>query len=110
MSGLYNTILHFSVWFVQNDATYQCLVCTKRYFISVFGLFKMMLHISVWFVQNDTTHQCLVCTKALATITRIYLHLGNNNEKLELPERLSTGIQFRNTIPVQESISRKKIG
>jgi hypothetical protein len=55
----------------------------------------MMLHISVWFVQNDTTQQCLVCTKALATITRIYLHLGNNNEKLELPERLSTGIQFR---------------
>jgi hypothetical protein len=33
--------------------------------------------------------------------------LGNNNEKLGLPERLSTGIG-RNTIPVQEPISRKK--
>ena len=33
--------------------------------------------------------------------------LGNNNEKLGLPERLSTGIQ---SIPVQEPISRKKIG
>ena len=31
--------------------------------------------------------------------------LGNNNEKLGSPERLSTGI-----IPVQEPISRKKIG
>jgi hypothetical protein len=33
--------------------------------------------------------------------------LDNNNEKLGLPERLSTGIQFR---LVQELISRKKIG
>ena len=31
--------------------------------------------------------------------------LGNNNEKLGLPERLSTGIQ---SVPVQEPISRKK--
>ena len=34
--------------------------------------------------------------------------LGNNNAKLGLPERISTG--YRNTIPVQEPISRKKIG
>ena len=35
--------------------------------------------------------------------------LGNNNEKLGLPERVSTGIQL---IPVQEPtcISREKIG
>ena len=33
--------------------------------------------------------------------------LGNNNEKLGLPERISTGIQ---SVPVQEPISRKKIG
>jgi hypothetical protein len=32
--------------------------------------------------------------------------LGNNNEKLGLPERL----KYRNTIPVQEPISREKIG
>jgi hypothetical protein len=30
--------------------------------------------------------------------------LGNNNEKLGLPERL----KYRNTIPVQEPISREK--
>ena len=32
--------------------------------------------------------------------------LGNNNEKLGLPERL----KYQNTIPVQEPISRNKIG
>ena len=32
--------------------------------------------------------------------------LGSNNEKLGLPERL----KYRNTIPLQEHISQKKIG
>ena len=45
---------------------------------------------------------------ALATITR----LGNNNEKLGLPERLSTGIQFRfrNLFHGKKSSNRNFIG
>ena len=45
----------------------------------------------------------------LTVVIRYWLRLpglGNNNEKLGLPERL----KYRNTIPVQEPISRKNIG
>ena len=43
---------------------------------------------------------------ALATITQIYLDWVVITKKLGLPERL----KYRNTIPVQEHISQKKIG